>query len=58
MVRILYLRCFTEIAGIGDFFSKENPGNEISPDKAGPSNATEHPGVSSVEQGIEAIEED
>ncbi len=47
----------TSFTGIGDFFPKENPSNEISPEKPGSSVANEHPGTSSEEQGIEGIEE-
>ncbi|KAL9987575.1 hypothetical protein ACROYT_G001909 [Oculina patagonica] len=43
--------------GIGDFFPKENPSNEISPEKPTSSVANERPGTSSEEQGIEGIEE-
>jgi len=43
--------------GIGEFFSKENSSTEVSPEKPGPSVASEHPGVSSEEQGIEEIED-
>lgn len=44
--------------GIGDFFSKENCGNEISQENPGSSVASEHPGVSSVEPGITPLDED
>ncbi|KAJ7371524.1 hypothetical protein OS493_024864 [Desmophyllum pertusum] len=49
--------------GIGDFFAKDesSTGNEISPEKPGPSVSSEQPGMSSEEleiEGIKPIEED
>jgi len=43
-------------SGIGDFFPKENTSSEVSPEKPGPSVASECPGTSSEAQGIEGIE--